>query len=69
MRVGVDIGGTFTDFIILTGVGDVLTTKVHSTPSDPSQAFLEGIQGLMDKGLIEAESINGGSTAGRSGVG
>ena len=53
-----DIGGTFTDFIILTDAGEVLTTKVHSTPSNPSQAFIEGIEDLIDKGMIEAECIN-----------
>ena len=58
MRVGVDIGGTFTDFIILSDSGEVITTKLHSTPSDPSQAFLNGIEVLIEKSVISADSVD-----------
>ena len=44
-RVGVDIGGTFTDFVILDeSVGEVRTLKVPSTPHDPSQAVLNAVR-------------------------
>jgi N-methylhydantoinase A len=42
--VGVDVGGTFTDFVWFRG-HEVLTTKVPST-SNPSHAVLEGIRAL-----------------------
>ncbi len=37
-RVGIDIGGTFTDLVAETDDG-IVVVKVPSTPSDPSQAF------------------------------
>ena len=48
-RVGVDIGGTFTDIVFLGGDGRVLARKVASTPDDYSRAVLDGIaDGLED---------------------
>ncbi|OAG28533.1 hydantoinase/oxoprolinase family protein [Thermodesulfatator autotrophicus] len=45
MRVAVDTGGTFTDFVAEVD-GNLLTHKVSSTPQDPSQAVLEGLSAL-----------------------
>jgi N-methylhydantoinase A len=42
MRIGVDTGGTFTDFIIIEK-GGARIHKVHSTPSDPAIAVLQGL--------------------------
>ena len=42
VRVGIDTGGTFTDFIFWDG-SRWRTDKVRSTPSDPSEAILEGL--------------------------
>ena len=51
-RVGVDIGGTFTDIVFLGGDGRVLARKVASTPDDYSRAVLDGIAGgLEDLGV------------------
>lgn len=44
MRVGVDVGGTFTDFVFVEDDGRVRYHKVASTPADPSQAILGGLQ-------------------------
>jgi N-methylhydantoinase A len=41
--VGVDTGGTFTDFLVVNG-NRVEAFKVPSTPSDPARAFLDGLQ-------------------------
>ena len=50
-RVGVDIGGTFTDIVFLGDDGRVLARKVASTPDDYSRAVLDGIaDGLEDLG-------------------
>lgn len=43
-RVGVDIGGTFTDVVFLGGEGTVLALKLASTPDDYSRAVLDGIK-------------------------
>lgn len=45
LRVAVDIGGTFTDFVLFSpGSGTYRTFKVLSTPDDPSRAVLEGLE-------------------------
>lgn len=47
-RLGCDIGGTFTDFVLVNDqTGDFQTHKCLTTPSDPSQAVAEGV-GLLD---------------------
>ncbi len=45
IRVGVDTGGTFTDFVALVD-GRLATAKVLSTPDDPARAILEGLDRL-----------------------
>jgi hypothetical protein len=45
LRVGVDIGGTFTDFALLRD-GSVLLEKTLSTPDDPSRAVMTGLERL-----------------------
>ena len=42
-RFGFDIGGTFTDFVLVDGVsGAVRTYKTPTTPRDPARAVVEG---------------------------
>ena len=46
-RVGCDIGGTFTDFVLInTTTGAVHTAKRLTTPSDPARAMLAGLAEL-----------------------
>ncbi|RMH06365.1 MAG: hypothetical protein D6704_07470, partial [Nitrospirae bacterium] len=43
-RVGIDIGGTFTDFVIYDEVrGSLDTLKLLSTPAHPADAVLSGL--------------------------
>ncbi len=44
-RVGVDVGGTFTDFVVLEP-GRLNVRKRLSTPHDPAEAVLNGLEGL-----------------------
>ncbi len=47
IRVGVDIGGTFTDFVVYDGASGTLESfKRLSTPHAPELAVLEGLSGL-----------------------
>jgi N-methylhydantoinase A len=47
IRVAVDIGGTFTDFVIFdTETGESQVGKVPSTPADPSQGIIQGLKRL-----------------------
>lgn len=45
MRIGVDVGGTFTDLIVVSDGGFSLH-KVPSTPADPGAAILQGVSEL-----------------------
>lgn len=56
VRVGVDTGGTFTDFVYETGE-NFEVFKLPSTPSDPSLAILQGLKQVAAKTGIELESI------------
>ena len=48
-RIGIDVGGTFTDFTISNSdTGENLFHKVPSTPADPSVAIVEGIEQILD---------------------
>ncbi len=42
-RLGVDIGGTFTDIVILAPDGTIYSKKVSSTPDDYSRAIEDGL--------------------------
>ena len=49
IRIGVDTGGTFTDVVAVdTGTGRIVTTKTPSTPTDPADGFLAGIDKILD---------------------
>ena len=49
--LGVDVGGTFTDFFLVDEVtGETRTHKVASTPDDPSRAILQGLRALAPEG-------------------
>jgi len=46
--LGVDIGGTFTDLVLLDpGSGRTWTTKILTTPRDPAAAVLEGLEAIL----------------------
>ncbi|HUT79101.1 MAG TPA: hydantoinase/oxoprolinase family protein, partial [Polyangia bacterium] len=52
MRIGIDVGGTFTDFLLTHDDGTSQVYKVLSTPDDPSVATLLGIEEMAsDRGL------------------
>ena len=52
VRIGIDIGGTFTDFVVFNpDSGDIETFKLPSTPQDPSEAVLIGLRKM---GLISS---------------
>ena len=46
-RLGVDVGGTFTDLIYVDDeAGTILVHKLPTTPEDPSQGTVQGIREL-----------------------
>ena len=48
-RVGVDIGGTFTDIVLLNEEGRLFTKKVSSSVGDYSRAIVEGIRQVFNE--------------------
>ncbi|PYM57736.1 MAG: 5-oxoprolinase, partial [Candidatus Rokuibacteriota bacterium] len=49
-RIGVDVGGTFTDVVAVDDAGRVVLAKSASTPADPSVGVMEGL-GLLAEEL------------------
>jgi N-methylhydantoinase A len=45
-RIGIDVGGTFTDLVAIGDTGGATLAKVPSTPDDPSRGVLEGLAAL-----------------------
>jgi len=47
LRVAVDIGGTFTDIVVLSPAGVLHESKIATTPDDPSRAVVAGLEALL----------------------
>ena len=47
LRIGIDIGGTFTDLVAITASGDVVTRKIASTPHDYGQGIIDGLHAML----------------------
>ena len=57
-RVGIDIGGTFTDLVLLDdSSGERAIGKVLTTPDDPSEAVEEGLRGLLEREEVDASHL------------
>lgn len=54
MRVGVDVGGTFTDFLVVDDEGNRIIHKTSSIPSDPARAVTKGLREIAE---IRGESV------------
>ena len=56
LRLGIDIGGTFTDLVALRGDRLVAVAKVLTTPEDPSLAVADGVRVLLEG--LEAAAVS-----------
>lgn len=63
VRVGIDTGGTFTDFVYQAG-RDLRVFKIASTPDDPSRAIAEGIERVAAETGSRAIEVVHGTTVG-----
>jgi N-methylhydantoinase A len=52
-RLGVDVGGTFTDLVSLSSDGTLVTAKVPSTPEDQS----EGVMNALETSEVEPDAV------------
>ncbi len=58
-QIGIDVGGTFTDFFALDAVsGEVRLHKRPSTPANPADAIVEGLKELCAAASIETAEIS-----------
>ena len=48
-RIGIDIGGTFTDLVAITSDGRVITHKIASTPHDYGEGIIDGLRALLTR--------------------
>lgn len=57
--IGVDVGGTFTDFYAVDdATGDVRVSKRPSTPENPAQAILLGLEEMSKEHGIDLKSVS-----------
>ncbi|MBG04278.1 MAG: hypothetical protein CMM59_09405 [Rhodospirillaceae bacterium] len=56
-RLGVDIGGTFTDIVLLDNGGVLRNKKILSSPDDYSRAIEEGVRELLEATGVNASEI------------
>jgi N-methylhydantoinase A len=64
-RVGIDIGGTFSDLVVLAADGRVETLKVSSAPDGLIPALIDGLRRLLERGGLfagDAEAVVHGTT-------
>src|SRR6202034_3626056 len=60
MRIGIDSGGTFTDFVVLDDGGKLASFKLRSNPASPASVILEGLRRVTQK---RAEVVHGSTVA------
>jgi N-methylhydantoinase A/oxoprolinase/acetone carboxylase beta subunit len=61
MRIGIDAGGTFTDFIVHHDSGKLQTFKLRSSPRSPASVILAGLEQVA--GSMKAQVVHGSTVA------
>jgi N-methylhydantoinase A len=56
-RVGIDIGGTFTDLVLLKDDGEFYVYKEDSTPDEPLLAITRGLSGISEESGISVSDL------------
>ena len=56
-RLGIDIGGTFTDIVLLASDGSLFSKKILSTPADYSLAIEQGVGELMRETGVHGSQV------------
>jgi N-methylhydantoinase A len=58
-RIGIDVGGTFTDMVLADASGKIHTFKVPSVPADPSEGVARVLQTAADACQLSLKSLLG----------
>ena len=56
-KIGIDVGGTFTDFVVIKQGGPPAYFKTESTPQDPSEGVLTGLKSIAASNNIIIEKL------------
>ena len=57
-RLGVDVGGTFTDLLLVHDeTGDLHRVKTSSTPADPAEGVLQGVRRICEESGVAPEEL------------
>src|SRR5712691_5887208 len=56
-RIGIDVGGTFTDLVAIDAGGATTLAKVPSTPEDPSLGVLDGLRLLATRLSLDRTAL------------
>jgi N-methylhydantoinase A len=67
-RIGIDIGGTFTDLVSVTANGRVITHKIASTPHDYGEGILDGLRTLLASDGGTVADVLHGTTIGSNAI-
>lgn len=62
IQIGIDTGGTFTDFVFFNG-HSLIIHKVPSTPEDPSKAIISGIKEVLGDKQLNLQIVHGTTVA------
>jgi N-methylhydantoinase A len=68
MRIGVDAGGTFTDFVVLHDDGRLETFKLRSNPNAPAKVILEGLRRFANADVVHGSTVATNALLERKGV-
>jgi N-methylhydantoinase A len=60
-RIGIDVGGTFTDLVAIDDAGRASLAKVPSNPADPSQGVIDGLGRLAVTLGLDASALLAGT--------
>src|SRR5258707_12981433 len=56
-RIGIDVGGTFTDLVAVDESGRAILAKTASTPEDPSIGVMAGLSGLAEALKLDRQTL------------
>ena len=67
-RIGIDIGGTFTDIVAIAADGRVVTHKIASTPQDYGDGIIDGLRALLTSHSGTVTDVLHGTTIGSNAI-
>jgi N-methylhydantoinase A len=56
-RIGIDVGGTFTDLVAVADFGRTTLAKVPTTPADPTEGVLDGLALLAEMLALDRQAL------------